>query len=218
LPAQSAPVAAHSGADADGATDVDAPHDATKLRKKSKKEKKDKKEKQNKKKKADFEEADYAPPAKQTSAAPGLASSVVDPPAPTPHTAASWLSLGEEGGGVASGARFGVAECYQQALALDPRHVECWLNLSLQRGGVVSGVRYSGLECVQQALQIDPRHVDSWCEMSLYCTRTAASCLARRTARSSACNGGWRSIRAMSTRGMPWAETMSALVAALFPV
>jgi len=74
-----------------------------------------------------------------------------------------WSDFGVDGGGLWHGKRYSEAECFQEALALDPTYAKAWCNLGASGGGVVNGERYSKAECYQEALALDPKDAEAWC-------------------------------------------------------
>merc|ERR1711939_487031 len=73
-----------------------------------------------------------------------------------------WVKLGDSGGGEREGATYAAAECYVQALTVNPEHSDAWLHLGLQGGGRVGDRDYSEVECYAEAASYDPTNYAAW--------------------------------------------------------
>ena len=77
-----------------------------------------------------------------------------------PNNVDAWCEVGYIGGDFVNGKNYTAADCYQQAVALDPEFLRAWDDLAAAGGG--HGEQYNRTACYQNFIALDPSNANAW--------------------------------------------------------
>eukprot|EP00747_Dinoflagellata_sp_TGD_P028893 gnl/TRDRNA2_/TRDRNA2_133550_c0_seq4.p1 gnl/TRDRNA2_/TRDRNA2_133550_c0~~gnl/TRDRNA2_/TRDRNA2_133550_c0_seq4.p1 ORF type:complete len:352 (-),score=42.86 gnl/TRDRNA2_/TRDRNA2_133550_c0_seq4:505-1560(-) len=79
-----------------------------------------------------------------------------------------WLSVGVRSGGRSlDGSSCSQKECFENALAADPKFDKAWINLGVVGGGTVDGQQCSQTECFAKAISLEPKNAQAWFNLGI---------------------------------------------------